>query len=135
MPADFNGKWELESGENLENYLKALDVDFAIRKIAPHLTPTKIFVQDGDNFVITTQTTFKSFEQSFTIGVEKEKFTKEIDNRKIKTLVNWEGDKLVAIQKGEKANRGWKHWIEGGKLYLELTCEEVVCHQVFKRKD
>lgn len=36
----------------------------------------------------------------------------------LQTLVSWEGDKLVAIQKGEKANRGWKHWIEGDKLYL-----------------
>lgn len=24
MPVDFTGKWELESSENLENYLKAL---------------------------------------------------------------------------------------------------------------
>ncbi|NP_001002307.1 retinol-binding protein 2b [Danio rerio] len=135
MPVDFTGKWELESSKNLENYLKALDIDFAIRKIAVHLTPTKIFTQDGDNFVIKTQSTFKNYELSFTIGVEKEESTKGFDNRALKTLVTWEGDKLVAVQKGEKANRGWKHWIEGNKLYLELTCEDAVCQQVYKRKD
>ncbi|CAM4589620.1 unnamed protein product [Leuciscus chuanchicus] len=135
MPVDFTGKWELESSENLENYLKALDIDFAFRKIAVHLTPTKIFTQDGDSFVIKTQSAFKTFELIFTIGVEKEEFTKGFDNRSIKTLVTWEGDKLVATQKGEKANRGWKHWIEDDKLYLELTCEDAVCQQVYKRKD
>ncbi|XP_026060803.1 retinol-binding protein 2-like [Carassius auratus] len=135
MPVDFTGKWELESSENLENYLKALDIDFAIRKIAAHLTPVKTFIQDGDNFVIKTQSAFKSYELSFSVGVEKEEFTKGFDNRMLKTLVTWEGDKLVAIQKGEKANRGWKHWIEDDKLYLELTCEDAVCQQVYKRKD
>lgn len=34
------------------------------------------------------------------------------------TLVSWQGETLVCTQKGEKANRGWKHWIEGDKLHL-----------------
>uniref|UniRef100_A0A671QFX8 Lipocalin/cytosolic fatty-acid binding domain-containing protein n=1 Tax=Sinocyclocheilus anshuiensis TaxID=1608454 RepID=A0A671QFX8_9TELE len=76
MPVDFTGKWELESSENLENYLKALDIDFAIRKIA-----------DGDNFVIKTQSAFKSYELSFTIGVEKEELTKGFDKRMLKVYI------------------------------------------------
>jgi len=32
--------------------------------------------------------------------------------------VTWEGNKLVCIQKGEKKNRGWRHWIEDDKLHL-----------------
>lgn len=61
-----------------------IDIDFAIRKIAAHLTPTKIFTQEGDNFVIKTLSTFKSYELSFTIGVEKEESTKGFDNRALK---------------------------------------------------
>lgn len=34
------------------------------------------------------------------------------------TVVNWENDKLVCVQKGEKKNRGWTHWIEGDELHL-----------------
>lgn len=34
------------------------------------------------------------------------------------SLVTWDGDKLVCVQKGEKENRGWKHWLEGDLLYL-----------------
>lgn len=36
----------------------------------------------------------------------------------VQTLVTWDGDKLVCVQKGEKENRGWTHWIEGDLLHL-----------------
>ncbi len=61
-----------------------IDIDFAIRKIAAQLTPVKTFIQDGENFVIKTQSAFKSYELSFTVGVEKEEFTKGFDNRMLK---------------------------------------------------
>uniref|UniRef100_A0A8C8I3A6 Cytosolic fatty-acid binding proteins domain-containing protein n=1 Tax=Oncorhynchus tshawytscha TaxID=74940 RepID=A0A8C8I3A6_ONCTS len=137
MPVDFNGKWELESSENFEDYMKALNIDFATRKIAVQLAQTKVIIQDGDKFEVKTLSTFRNYELMFTVGVEFVEHTKGLDNRVVKVghaLVVWEGDKLVCIQKGEKDKRGWKHWIEGDKLYLELTCEDKVCRQVFKRK-
>lgn len=66
------------------NIFSVTDIPFAIRKIAPHLKPTKIFTQDGNNFVIKTQSTFKTFELCFTVGVEKEEITEGLDNRVIK---------------------------------------------------
>lgn len=41
-----------------------------------------------------------------------------LDNLSLQTLVTWEGNTLVCVQKGEKENRGWKQWVEGDKLYL-----------------
>ncbi|KAG9343155.1 hypothetical protein JZ751_014128 [Albula glossodonta] len=134
MPADYNGTWELETNENFEDYLKALNIDFATRKIAAHLAQTKVFVQNGDEFDTKTLSTFRNYELKFTVGKEFDEHTKGLDNRVVKTLVSWDGGKLVCTQKGEKANRGWKHWIEGDKLHLELTCEDKVCRQVFRRK-
>ncbi|XP_039999672.1 uncharacterized protein nmnat3 [Xiphias gladius] len=135
MPADFSGKWILETNDKFEEYLKALNIDFATRKIALALSQTKVVIQDGDKFDFKTLSTFRNYELAFTVGVEFDEYTKGLDNRNVKSLVTWEGDKLVCSQKGEKANRGWKHWIEGDKLYLELTCEDIVCLQVFKRKE
>ncbi|XP_042353464.1 nicotinamide/nicotinic acid mononucleotide adenylyltransferase 1-like [Plectropomus leopardus] len=135
MPVDFSGKWILETSDNFEEYLKVLDIDFATRKIAISLSQTKVVTQHGDKFEFKTLSTFRNYELAFTVGVEFDEYTKGLDNRNIKCLVTWEGDKLVCTQKGEKANRGWKHWIEGGKLCLELTCEGIVCVQVFKRKE
>lgn len=34
------------------------------------------------------------------------------------TTVDWDGDKLVCVQRGEKEGRGWTHWLEGDKLHL-----------------
>ncbi|KPP56644.1 retinol-binding protein 2-like [Scleropages formosus] len=134
MPADYNGRWEMVKNENFEEYMKVLDIDFATRKIALHLTQTKVFVQDGDKFETKTLSTFRNYDLNFTVGVEFDEHTKGLDNRVVKTLVTWDGDKLVCTQKGEKPGRGWKHWIEGDLLHLELTCGDVVCHQVFKKK-
>lgn len=36
----------------------------------------------------------------------------------LQSLITWDGDYLVCVQKGEKENRGWKQWVEGGKLHL-----------------
>ncbi|KAM6161131.1 retinol-binding protein 2 [Erethizon dorsatum] len=134
MTRDQNGTWEMESNDNFEGYMKALDIDIAIRKIAVQLNQTKIIDQDGDNFKTKTQSTFRSYNVDFTVGVEFDEHTKVLDSRHVKTLVTWEGDVLVAVQKGEKENRGWRQWVEGDKLYLELTCGDQVCRQVFKKK-
>ncbi|XP_051944557.1 retinol-binding protein 1-like isoform X2 [Hippocampus zosterae] len=135
MPVDLNGYWKMISNDNFEEYLKALDVNVAIRKIATLLKPDKDIVHEGDHIIIKTLSTFKNYNMDFFVGVKFNEYTKGLDNRNVKALVTWEDDKLVCIQKGRKANCGWKHWIEGDKMYLELTCQDAVCLQVFKRKE
>lgn len=39
-------------------------------------------------------------------------------NVSLQSLITWEGDVLVCVQKGEKENRGWRQWVEGDKLHL-----------------
>ncbi|AWO99276.1 Cellular retinol-binding protein type II isoform 2 [Scophthalmus maximus] len=133
MPADYNGRWEMVRNDNFEDVMKALDIDFATRKIASHLHQTKVIVQNGDKFESKTISTFRNYDVSFTVGEEFEEHTKGLDNRKVMTTVTWDGDKLVCVQKGEKENRGWKHWIEGDMLYLEITVLDKVCLQAFKK--
>uniref|UniRef100_A0A8C7CJV5 Retinol binding protein 7b, cellular n=1 Tax=Oncorhynchus kisutch TaxID=8019 RepID=A0A8C7CJV5_ONCKI len=121
MPTDYSGTWDMTSNENFESYMVALGIDFATRKIANMLKPQKVIEQDGDSFTIKTFTTFKNYTVSFKIGEEFEEVTKAMDNRKVQTVVNWDNDKLVCVQKGEKKNRGWTHWIEGDELYLACS--------------
>ncbi|TDH13901.1 hypothetical protein EPR50_G00038180 [Perca flavescens] len=135
MPVNYSGTWDIVSNVNLEGYMVSLGIDFATRKIASMLKPQKVIKQDGDCFTIRTFTTFRNYECSFKIGEEVTEVTKGMDNRscQCQTVVNWENDKLVCVQKGEKKNRGWTHWIQGDELHLELTCEDQVCKQVYKR--
>ncbi|XP_039611427.1 nicotinamide/nicotinic acid mononucleotide adenylyltransferase 1-like isoform X3 [Polypterus senegalus] len=108
-------------------------IDFATRKIANLLKPQKVIEQNGDFFRMKTISSFRNYSTEFTVGTEYEEETKGLDNRKCKSVVTWDSDKLVCVQKGEKKNRGWKHWLEGDELHLELTCEDAVCKQVYKR--
>ncbi|XP_015263153.1 PREDICTED: nicotinamide/nicotinic acid mononucleotide adenylyltransferase 1 [Gekko japonicus] len=133
MPVDFSGTWNFVSSDNFEGYMLALGIDFATRKIAKLLKPKKVIEQDGDSFSIHTTSTFRNYSVQFKIGEEFEEDNKGLDNRKCKSVVTWDGDKLVCVQTGEKKNRGWSHWIEGDELYLELRCEDQVSQQVFKR--
>ncbi|XP_070295302.1 retinol-binding protein 2-like isoform X1 [Salvelinus sp. IW2-2015] len=124
----------VEDSKRNARRMDSKDIDFATRKIARHLTQTKVIVQNGDKFETKTLSTFRNYEVNFTVGEEFEEVTKGLDNRTIQTLVTWDGDKLVAVQRGEKANRGWMQWIEGDLLHLEIHVEDKICKQVFKKK-
>nr|XP_006642155.2 PREDICTED: nicotinamide/nicotinic acid mononucleotide adenylyltransferase 1 [Lepisosteus oculatus] len=133
MPADYSGTWDMTSNINLDKYMAALGIDFATRKIASLLKPQKVIEQNGDHFTIKTLSTFRNYSSSFTVGEEFEEHTKGLDDRKCRSLVTWDNDRLVCVQKGEKKNRGWTHWIEGDELHLELCCEDQICKQVYKK--
>ncbi|XP_062386723.1 nicotinamide/nicotinic acid mononucleotide adenylyltransferase 3 [Sardina pilchardus] len=133
MPADYSGYWKMIASDNFEEYLKGLDVNVAIRKIAVLLKPDKEITQDGNHLVIKTLSTFKNYLMDFEVGKEFEEDLSGIDDRKCMTTVSWDGDKLVCVQKGEKEGRGWTHWIEGDELHLELRVEGVAAKQVFKK--
>ncbi|XP_061113314.1 retinoid-binding protein 7-like [Conger conger] len=133
MPVDYSGAWNMISNVNFDGYMVAIDIDFATRKIAGMLKPQKVIEQDGDSFIMKTLSTFRNYYASFKIGEEFEEMTKGLDNRKCKSVVNWDGDRMVCVQEGEKRDRGWTHWLEGDHLYLELYCEGQVCQQIFKK--
>nr|XP_045754693.2 retinoid-binding protein 7 [Mirounga angustirostris] len=108
-------------------------IDFATRKIAKLLKPQKVIEQDGDSFTIHTYSSLRNYFVTFKVGEEFDEDNKGLDNRKCKSLVTWDNDRLTCVQKGEKKNRGWTHWIEGDKLHLEMFCEGQVCKQMFQR--
>ncbi|XP_075402954.1 retinol-binding protein 1 isoform X2 [Tenrec ecaudatus] len=133
MPVDFTGYWKMLSNENFEEYLRALDVNVALRKIANLLKPDKEIVQDGDHMIIRTLSTFRNYIMDFHVGKEFEEDLTGIDDRKCMTTVSWAGDKLECVQQGEKEGRGWTQWIEGDELHLEMRAQGVVCKQVFRK--
>ncbi|XP_059731702.1 retinoid-binding protein 7 isoform X3 [Bos taurus] len=87
------------------------------------LKPQKVIEQNGDSFTIHTNSTFRNYVVKFKVGEEFDEDNKGVDNRKCKSLVTWDNDRLTCVQKGEKKNRGWTHWIEGDQLHLSTSCE------------
>ncbi|XP_027144063.1 retinoid-binding protein 7a [Larimichthys crocea] len=134
MPASLCGTWEMINSVNMEGYMIALGISAHLRKVALKLKMKKVIEQQGNQYIIKTSTIFRNYTISFRVGEEFEEFTQGLDDRHVKSLVSWEGNKLVCEQTGEKKNRGWAHWIEEDKLHLELHCEGEICKQIFKRK-
>lgn len=64
------------------------DIDLVTRKIAVHLSQTKVITQDEDKLTIKTLSTFRNYEISLTIGEEFDEYTKGLDNRMLKVGVN-----------------------------------------------
>uniref|UniRef100_A0A8C0SPF7 Nicotinamide nucleotide adenylyltransferase 1 n=2 Tax=Canis lupus familiaris TaxID=9615 RepID=A0A8C0SPF7_CANLF len=115
------------------SFLVLMRIDFATRKIAKLLKPQKVIEQNEDSFTIHTYSSLRNYLVTFKVGEEFDEDNKGLDNRKCKSLVTWDNDRLTCIQKGEKKNRGWTHWMEGDKLHLEMFCEGQVCKQTFQR--
>ena len=82
----FKGKYERSSAENYEEFLKALDVSYLLRKAATVSTPVMDVTEDNGVWCIKTSTSLKSMELKFKvsrrnlhdIGINCERFFKII---------------------------------------------------------
>ncbi|XP_053552605.1 retinol-binding protein 1-like, partial [Bombina bombina] len=81
MAEHLNGRYILESQENLEEYLKALELNIALRKVVLFLRPEKEFVVDGNHMIIRTLSTFRNYIMDFTLGEEFTEDLSSIDGR------------------------------------------------------
>lgn len=134
---NFTGTYHMVEQENVDAYLGALDINFALRKLVLLLKPIKDITHDPStgHMIIRTITTFKNFNMDFVIGKEFTEDLAVVDGRICQTIVNWDGPKLVCVQRGEKEGRGWSHWLEGNKLHLEMRVQGIVARQVFKKAE
>merc|ERR1711902_410647 len=99
----FKGKFERTSAEKYEEFLKALDVNFLLRKAATVSTPVMEVSEEGGVWTIKTSTTLKSMELKFKVGEEFDETT--ADGREVTALVTHEGDKFICVQKAKKDDR------------------------------
>lgn len=124
--AGWNGKFELESSENFDEFLKALGVGFLLRNAAKLSTPTVEITNQGDSFTMKTVTTFKTTEIKFTIGQEFDET--RMDGVTVKTTITKEGDnKLVQSQAGEPPCTITRELIEDGAKLKTVRNEKLFC--------
>merc|ERR1711962_1916329 len=95
------GTYTQTSRENYEEFLKALDVGFILRKAALASTPVMSIEEKDGNWVMITKTTVKSIELKFRLGEEFEEDT--TDGRHCKTTVTLDGNVMTTKQKATKS--------------------------------
>ncbi|XP_018603421.1 fatty acid-binding protein, heart [Scleropages formosus] len=120
----FVGTWNLKESKNFDEYMKALGVGFATRQMGSMTKPTTIISVDGDTVTLRTQSTFKTTEIKFKLGEEFDETT--ADDRKVKSTVTLDGNKLIHMQKWDGKETTLVREVNGSSLTLTLTLGDVV---------
>ncbi|KFO32630.1 Fatty acid-binding protein, liver [Fukomys damarensis] len=99
---NFSGKYQLQSEENFEPFMKAMGIPDDLIQKGKGLKGSTEIVQNGKHFKITMTIGTRVNKHEFTLGEESEMET--ITGEKVKALVNLDGDnKLVATFKNTKS--------------------------------
>jgi hypothetical protein len=129
----FAGTWKLESSENFDEYMKAVDVGFMMRKMGAVAKPNVIIAVDGEEWTIRSETSFTTNENKFKLNEEFEENTP--DGRKCPTTFTLSGDnKLEQKQGGKIPSTITRELLDNGDT-LVCTCvaNDVTCKRVYKR--
>merc|ERR1711942_259499 len=123
------GKFERTSADKYDELLKALDVNFMLRKAATASTPVMEVTEKGGEWSIKTSTILKAMELKFKVGEKFDETTP--DGRKVDSIVTVEGNKFICVQtakkEGQKSTRSIREFNEDGcTLTIEVTGTDVV---------
>ncbi|XP_021925689.1 fatty acid-binding protein, muscle-like isoform X2 [Zootermopsis nevadensis] len=129
MALVLNKKYKLASSENFDEVMKALGVGLVVRKVGNSVSPVIELTQNGDEYTITSQSTFKNTTTTFKLGQEFEEET--ADGRKVKSVVTQDGNKLIQVQKGEKETTIIREFNDD-EVKMTLTVDDIVSTRIYK---
>ncbi|XP_072338115.1 fatty acid-binding protein 1, liver-like [Scyliorhinus torazame] len=92
----FSGKYELESQENFEPFMKAIGIPDELIEKGKDLKSVTEIVQNGNDFKITITTGSNVIHNEFTIGQETDFAT--ITGSKVKSVVTLEGANKLFVK-------------------------------------
>ena len=131
------GTYERYYEENVEEVMKALNMNYILRKAATISTPRmEISEGDGGVWTIKTSTTLKTMELTFRVGDPFDYVT--VDGRNVSSLVTVEENKFICIQtakdENEKSTRTIRDFTEDECITtMEIIGTDITCVQKFKR--
>ncbi|XP_075830773.1 myelin P2 protein [Microtus pennsylvanicus] len=131
MSNKFLGTWKLVSSEHFDDYMKALGVGLANRKLGNLAKPTVVISKKGDYMTIRTESAFKNTEISFKLGQEFEETT--ADKRKTKSIVTLERGALQQVQRWNGKKTTIKRKLLDGKMVVECMMKGVVCTRIYEK--
>ena len=136
MEEKAKGKYERVSEEQYDDFLKALGVNFMLRKAATVSTPVMEVSELGGVWSIKTSTSLKAMELKFKIGEAFDETTP--DGREVSAMVTLEGNKFISEQTAKKSGQKSTKTVReftGSECIVTMTIigSDVVCVQKFKK--
>jgi len=127
MAEGFVGKWNMESSENFDAYMREVGVNAVVAKLGSVAKPTVIIEIEGNVWTLKSETTFKNTKVSFELGKEFEETT--ADDRKMLTTFTLEGNTLIQTQKPTVeggVQSVIKRELNGNKILVTCKANDVV---------
>merc|ERR1711915_942273 len=124
----FSGKYQLESQENFEPFMKAIGLPDELIQKGKDIKSISEIEETGDNFKVTVTTGSKVLCNTFTIGKEAELET--LTGEKVKAVVNREGNKLKVSLKGIESVT---ELVDGNTIVNTMTLAGIVYKRISKR--
>ena len=122
--------------ENSDDILKALNINFLLRKAATISTPQMEVSEEDGVWRIKTYTILKTMELKFKVGEPFDEVTP--DGRKVSSLVTVEGNKIICVQTAkdekEKSTKSIREFTgDECTVTMEIIGTDVVSVQKFKK--
>ncbi|KAM6945020.1 fatty acid-binding protein, liver-type-like [Lycodopsis pacificus] len=124
----FSGKYQLESQENFESFMKAIGLPDELIQKGKDIMSISEIEEDGDNFKVTVTTGSKILVNTFKIGEEAELET--LTGEKAKAVVQRDGNKLTVSLKGIESVT---ELVDGNTIVNTMTLGSVVYKRTSKR--
>ena len=136
MEEKAKGKYERVSEEQYDDFLKALGVNFMLRKAATVSTPVMEVSELGGVWSIKTSTSLKAMELKFKVGEAFDETTP--DGREVSAMVTLEGNKFISEQTAKKSGQKSTKTVReftGSECIVTMTIigSDIVCVQKFKK--
>ncbi|KAI1288115.1 Fatty acid-binding protein [Halotydeus destructor] len=125
------GTFKLTKTENFDAFLKELGVGAIKAAVATKVTPTLVISQDGDNWTLKTESTFKTSSITFQLGQEFEELRQ--DDVTVKSTITQDGNKWTQVQKGEKEVTIVREFSEEG-VAVTATVNGVTSVRFYERQ-
>ncbi|XP_075955335.1 fatty acid-binding protein, liver-type [Anarhichas minor] len=124
----FSGKYQLESQENFESFMKAIGLPDELIQKGKDIKSISEIEEDGDNFKVTVTTGSKVLVNTFKIGEEAELET--LTGEKAKAVVQRDGNKLKVSLKGIESVT---ELVDGNTIVNTMTLGSIVYKRTSKR--
>ena len=130
------GTYQRVSEENSDEFLKALNINFILRKAATISTPQMEVTENDGIWTIKTSTILRAIELNFKVGEPFDNIT--ADGRKVSSLVTVEGNKIICVQTAkdinQKSTKSVREFAEDECTQTtEIIGTDVVSVQKFKK--
>ncbi|CAL8345230.1 unnamed protein product [Lota lota] len=124
----FTGKYQLESQENFEAFMKAIGLPDELIQKGKDIKSVSEIEENGDNFKVTVTTGSKVLVNTFIIGQESDLET--VTGEKVKAVVKRDANKLKVSLKGIESVT---ELVDANTIVNTMTLGGIVYRRISKR--